>query len=565
MDLHWQIKNEYEPQKIKQFADELNSNPVLAKILRNRGIHDIETARTFFQPEMCHLHDPFLIAGMRDAVDRIQKAITENQKILIYGDYDVDGTTATSLLFRFFKYLNHPVDFHVPDRILDGYGLSGKGIEQAAQNEYNLIITVDCGVTAIQEIELARDLGMDVIICDHHQSGTKLPPAVAILNPKRAECSYPFKELAGVGVAFKLVQAIQQHLELDEALLLNLLNLVAIGSAADIVPLVDENRILVKFGLQYIRRTDNVGLRALVQSAGLDNKEIGTGQVVFMLAPRINAVGRLGDAGRAVRLLTTENDQQAKNIASILESENRIRRDIDEDTFLQAIEVVENNYDPQNERALVLNKDGWHPGVIGIVASRIVEKYFRPTIMIATEDGKGKGSARSIPGFDLYEALKSCKDLMIDFGGHKYAAGLSIKLENIPQLRERFNEIASENLTDDMLIPKLSVDAEIQFSEITWELLKLLNKMAPFGPQNMRPVFMSKDLEVVGTPTIVGKNHLKFKVRQDGIVMDAIGFNLGDKLYRISCGEHGVDMVYVLDENEWQGRKKIQLRVKDLR
>ncbi|MFQ5772579.1 MAG: DHH family phosphoesterase, partial [bacterium] len=392
-----------------------------------------------------------------------------------------------------------------------------------------------------------------------------LPPATAILNPKRDDCSYPFKELAGVGVAFKLVQALQQQMDLEEGVLLNLLNLVAIGSAADIVPLVDENRILVKFGLENLNQTENLGIQALLNSSGLRKKEIGTGQVVFMLAPRINAVGRLGDAGRAVRLLTTESEQQAKNIASILESENRNRRNIDEETFLQAVEVMENDFDPESVRVIVLNKDGWHPGVIGIVASRIVEKYYRPTVMIATENDKGKGSARSIPGFDIYQALQACKDLMIEFGGHKYAAGLSIKSEKISQFRKQINQFGLENMTEDMLIPKLSIDAEVQLHEINRDLLKLLNRMAPFGPQNMRPVFLSRGLQVVGNPAIVGKNHLKFKVRQDGIVMDAIGFNLGDLHYRISSGEQDVEMVYTIDENEWQGRSTIQLRTKDLR
>jgi single-stranded-DNA-specific exonuclease len=565
MELRWQLINDHEIDKIKSFSQELKCPQILAQILLNRGIEDVEAARRFFRPQLHHLHDPYLMTGMSDAVERIITAIEKREKILIYGDYDVDGTTATSMLILFFRDLGHPVNFHIPDRIVEGYGVSEKGIHKAKEHGIGLIITVDCGITAVDEIALAQSFGIDVVVCDHHEPGAKMPAALAVLNPKRPNCDYPFKELAGVGVTFKLVQGLQKSLNLDEDILMEYLDLVAIGSAADIVPLVDENRILVKYGLGGLRQTEKLGIRALLEVSGLTRQEIGTGQVVFVLAPRINAVGRLGDAGRAVRLLTSNNPQQAKNIAAILESENRNRRSIDEETYVEAIEIVESNFNPKTEAALVLHNEGWHPGVIGIVASRIVEKYYRPTIMIATEDGVGKGSARSIPGFDIYRALKNCEDLMIEFGGHKYAAGLSIDKDKIPLFRERFNQVASECLTEELLTPKLRIDGEVRFNEINGTLLKLLNKMAPFGPQNMRPVFYSKDLHVVGNPTIVGKNHLKFKVRQDGIVMDAIGFKLGDLLYRISPGEKNVEMAYVIDENEWHGRNFIQLRVKDLR
>ncbi|MFQ5865697.1 MAG: single-stranded-DNA-specific exonuclease RecJ [bacterium] len=565
MELTWQLLNEHDVDKINRFADELKCPRIFAKILLNRGIEDIEAARKFFKPNMQQLHNPLLMKGMSGAVKRIRTALVSREKILIYGDYDVDGTTGTSMLLLFLKELGHPAEFYIPDRISEGYGLSEKGIQSVKAQGISLMIAVDCGITALKEIELARSIGIDVIVCDHHQPGPQLPPALAILNPKRSDCSYPFKELAGVGVAFKLVHGLQMYLELDEQILLKYLDLVAIGSAADIVPLVDENRILVKFGLENLNQTEKVGIRALLEVSGLRSQPIGTGQVVFIIAPRINAVGRLGDAGRAVRLLTSTSDQQAKNIAAILESENRNRRNIDEETFGQAVEIIQNDFDPKSDMAFVLDSEGWHPGVIGIVASRIVERYYRPTIMIATEDGVGKGSARSIPGFDIYQALKSCEDLMIGFGGHKYAAGLTIETQNIPIFREKFHKVASEFLTDELLTPKLRIDGELRFKEINGTLLKLLKKMAPFGPQNMRPVFYSKDLQVVGTPCIVGNNHLKFKVRQDGVVMDAIGFKLGDLLYRISSGERNVEMAYVIDENEWQGRKTIQLRVKDLR
>jgi len=566
MEFRWEVLNNHDSRTINEYADQLNSSPVLARILLNRGIANIETARRFLKPELSHLHDPFLLAGMQDAVERIAAAITNKEKILIYGDYDVDGTTATSMLLLFFRNLGQDVGFYIPDRLLEGYGLSEKGMVFAKENGLDLIITVDCGITAVDEVKLANEFGIDVIICDHHQPAQDLPPAMAILNPKREDCTYPFKELAGVGVAFKLLQALQRHLALDESTVMRFLGLVSIGSSADIVPLVDENRVIVKHGLQSLSEPKSIGLEALIDSSGLSDREIGTGQVVFVLAPRINAVGRMGDAGRAVRLLTSDNKQQAKNIATILESENRHRKSIDEETFSQAFEIIESDFNPGEESFFVLHKQGWHPGVIGIVASRLVEKFYRPTLMIATDEkGLGRGSARSIAGFNIYEALKECEDLMVNFGGHKYAAGLTIEIENIPLLREKLSQIAAKQLTDDLLKPKLSIDSEIRFHEIDGQLIKLINRMAPFGPQNMRPLFLSKGLHVVGTPSVVGRNHLKLKVRQDGVIMDAIGFDLGEKIYRISPGEQDVEMVYIIDENEYKGRKTIQLRVKDLR
>lgn len=566
MEFRWEVLNNHDSRTINEYADQLNSSPVLARILLNRGIENIETARRFLKPELSHLHDPFLLAGMQDAVERIAAAITNKEKILIYGDYDVDGTTATSMLLLFFRNLGQDVGFYIPDRLLEGYGLSEKGMVFAKENGLDLIITVDCGITAVDEVKLANEFGIDVIICDHHQPAQDLPPAMAILNPKREDCTYPFKELAGVGVAFKLLQALQRHLALDESTVMRFLGLVSIGSSADIVPLVDENRVIVKHGLQSLSEPKSIGLEALIDSSGLSDREIGTGQVVFVLAPRINAVGRMGDAGRAVRLLTSDNKQQAKNIATILESENRRRKSIDEETFSQAFEIIESDFNPGEESFFVLHKNGWHPGVIGIVASRLVEKFYRPTLMIATDEkGLGRGSARSIAGFNIYEALKECEDLMVNFGGHKYAAGLTIEIENIPLLREKLSQIAAKQLTDDLLKPKLSIDSEIRFHEIDGQLIKLINRMAPFGPQNMRPLFLSKGLHVVGTPSVVGRNHLKLKVRQDGVIMDAIGFDLGEKIYRISPGEQDVEMVYIIDENEYKGRKTIQLRVKDLR
>jgi len=566
IEQNWQVAETHDADKVESFARQLNSSPVLARVLLNRGIDEVERARGYFIPKIEHLHDPFLMTDMMAAVERIGQALRDRQGIVIFGDYDVDGTTATSLLLLFFQGLGHPVEYYVPDRLSEGYGVSEKGIRFARERGAELMITVDCGITAVAEIEAARECGLDVIVCDHHQPGPELPRATAVLNPKREDCRYPFKELAGVGVAFKLLQALQRHIKLDESRVYDLLYLAAIGSAADIVPLVDENRVFVRLGLQQLLQSAlNVGLRSMFDLTSLTGKTIGTGQIVFVIAPRINAAGRLGDAGRAIKLLTSDDEQFAKETAAVLEEENRNRREIDDRMLKEALELIHQNGDPGEENIFVLNSESWHPGVVGIVASRIVDKYFRPAILIATENGRGRGSARSIPGFNIYEALKSCEDLLLAFGGHKYAAGLSIETENIPKLRDKLSQLAGELLTDDMKKPVLRIDSELKFRDIEPTLLKLVQKMAPFGPQNPRPTFLTRGVEIVGSPAVVGRNHLKFKVRQDGAVMDAIGFDLGDKKYRISSGEQDVDLVYVVDENEYLGRKTIQLRVKDLR
>lgn len=565
MTLQWIVAEQPDKEKVDVLIEEFKVPKLIASVLINRGIETLDEARHFFRPDWDDLYDPFLISDMTKAVDRVEKALEKGERIFIYGDYDVDGITATSMLTLFFQQLGSPVSFFIPNRMREGYGLSAHGIQQAAQMGATLLISVDCGITGVEEVEQAREMGIDTIISDHHEPGKNIPDAVAILDPKRKDCPYPFKELAGVGVAFKLIQGISQRLNLDESTYRQFVDLVALGSTADIVPLVDENRVLVQKGLEKINQLDRVGIRALVESSGLTHKIIGTGQVVFVLAPRINAVGRLGNAERAVRLLITESIQQSKNIASVLEVENQNRKDIDEETFLDALEMVKTKCDLEKEKAVVLAKDGWHSGVIGIVASRVVEHVYRPTIMIAIENGMGKGSARSIPNFDIYSALKACGEYLLGFGGHRYAAGMTIEPENIDAFRDAFQKVASEGVTDEHLIQKVYIDAEISLPDISEKVVRILNRFAPFGPQNMRPVFLSRHLDVVGTPRIVGKNHLKFKVRQSGKVFDAIGFDLGDLLYRLTPGESNLDMVYVIEENHYMNKTRVQLRVKDLR
>ncbi len=566
MEYKWVIDYDYDEDRVEKISKELAVPSPLARILLNRGIDSFEKARVYFRPSLENLYDPFLMKDMDRAVDRLMQALQRGEKILVYGDYDVDGVSAASLLYLVLSQLVGPkVSYYIPDRFSEGYGLSEKGIREAAEHGVSLIVTVDCGITAVEEVRLAAELGVDTVISDHHQPGEELPPAIAVLDPKRPDCPYPFKELAGVGVAFKLLQGLYTKLNLPQAELDEYLDLVAIGSSADIVPLLDENRILVRYGLDKINYNPRYGIKALLETSGLHGREISVGLVVFVLAPRINAVGRMGDARRAVQLLTSNSLQRARTLAKELERENRVRRNIDEVTFKEAVEIVEKVLDPQNDPAFVLYKENWHPGVIGIVASRIVEKFFRPTIMISVMDGMGKGSARSIPNFNIYEAIKACSHLLTGFGGHKYAAGLSIPEKNIPEFVECFKKAAAELIEPEALIPRLHIDSEIQLNEFTARFVRLLKLMGPFGPLNMRPVFMSSNLNIVGEPTIVGDDHLRLKVEQNGVVLDAIGFNMGHRLDMIKNGNGRVSCAYVIEENVWNGHKHLQLRLKDIK
>ena len=562
--MHWELVPTLDQNDIQQLSDSLNVSPIISSILLNRNIGTFDEAKRFFRPSWDDIHDPFLMLDMHKAADRVCDALQNKERIFIYGDYDVDGITSVSLLVLFFRSLGVEVAHYIPDRLKEGYGLSEQGMQQAAEWGASLLITVDCGITAIDEIAYAQSLNIDVIVSDHHQPGNELPQAVAVIDPKRPDCGYPFKELAGVGVAFKLIQAVSLRTGLEDITWKNLVDLVALGSAADIVPLVDENRLYVSKGLELINEYPSTGIHALIQGAGLEGREIGTGQIVFMLAPRINAVGRMGNAERAVHMLVSNEFEEARQIASILESENNLRKTIDEETFKEAMEMIEES-GSDSEMAVVLAKEGWHSGVIGIVASRIVERIYRPTIMIAIEDGVGKGSARSIPDFDVYSAIKECESYLLAFGGHKYAAGLSIETDKIDEFRKAFQSVAEAALGKEELVPRLHIEAEINLDDVDDKLVRILNQFAPFGPKNMRPVFMSQDLQVVGTPRIVGQNHLKLKVRQKNKIFDAIGFNLGHMIDRLETNGGGLYLAYVIETNTWNGQTKIQLRVKDLK
>jgi single-stranded-DNA-specific exonuclease len=552
-------------------SQELSISPLLTKILVSRGIDTFEKARAFFRPSMEDLHDPFVMSHMDAAVQRITQAIVKNEHIVVFGDYDVDGTDSTAMLWKFLKDVGANVDYFIPDRVKDGYGISTAGIDHVREVGATLLIAVDCGITAIQQVEQARTNGIDVIICDHHEPGNEVPNAVAVLDALQPSCPYPFKYLCGCGVAFKLIQALTTSEPIRSKLgddgpkrLLDYLQYVTLATTADIVPLVDENRIMVKLGLELINSIPVPGIRALIETSGLSLGRISSGQIVFVLAPRINAVGRLGDANRAVEMLASDSYDRAVQIARVMENENFQRRKIDEETFLQAQEIVEKFLEADNDSALVLHQEAWHPGVIGIVASRLVERYYRPTIMMTTVDGVAKGSARSISGFNIHDALKRCEDKLIQFGGHKYAAGLTVELDKVDEFRDAFKLVAAELLTEDLLIPEIKIDAEVQLSDLTPKFIRVLSQFAPFGPENMRPVFAVRGVEVLGQPRIVGKNHLRFKVRSNTHVVDAIGFNLGHLLSRVKNGSK-VDVAFSLDEGEFAGETVPQLKIRDVK
>jgi single-stranded-DNA-specific exonuclease len=556
---------------VATLAKDINVPESIAKVLVYRGIVDYDRAKEYFRPSLTQLHDPFLLDGMEAAVVRVLKAIENKEPMFVFGDYDVDGTNGAAMLFMFLRHCGGKVDYYIPDRLKEGYGISHQGIDRAVELGVKLFIAIDCGITAVDQIEYATQEGLDVVICDHHEAGQTLPNALAVLDPIKPGDTYPFKSLSGCGVGFKLIQALARRMG-DDSLVVPFLDFVTLASTADIVPLTGENRVLVKIGLQSINTSPRPGIKALIESAGLRLGSITTGQIVFALAPRINAVGRLGDATRAVRLLTSEDPEEAQALAQVLEEENRNRRRIDEDTFADAQQLAEECLDLDTDPAIVLHQEHWHPGVVGIVASRMVERYYKPSIMMATVDGVAKGSARSVSGFDIYEALKRCEDKLLQFGGHKYAAGVTVDLARLDEFRDAFNAAVKELMKEEMKTPEIRIDLEIAFQEITPWFIKLLREFAPFGPNNTRPTFLTRNLEVAGSPRIVGRNHLRFRVRQNGVVFDAIGFGMGELLPRIPVGRRDLACVYTIEENEWNspsgsrsGDPIPQLKIKDLR
>ncbi len=566
MDLLWEHPGDLQQdQRVAHVARTLSLPPAIATVLVGNGVGSPDEVEAFFNPGLDQLIDPKRFRDMEKALDCLMDALMSRRRIAVYGDYDVDGVTSVALLYLFLKDVGGDVVTHIPVRSSEGYGLSIDGVENLRAQGVSVLITVDTGITALEEIAHARDLGLEVIICDHHQPSAMLPCATAILNPKLPEEPYPFKDLAAVGVTFKLCQALVERLDIDMATLDAYLDLVAIGSAADIVPLVGENRSLMSRGLAKINEEPMVGVAALLQVAGLMRRDVEVSSIVFGLAPRINAVGRLGSADRAVKLLCTKNRDTAAEIAQVLESENCQRKTIDHDTLDEAMAEVPRVCDLEHDRIIVLARQGWHSGVIGIVASRIIERYHRPTVMITIDDeGMGKGSARSIAGFDIYEALHQSSDLLVQFGGHKYAAGLTIRAEKVPELRERLRHWTSTRLDNDDLKARLRIDAEISLRAINRGFLEHIQRFAPFGPRNQVPHFLSRDLHVLGQPRVVGSGHIFLRVEQEGLEFDAIGYGLGHLLEGLEEEGRGVDMVFSVVENNWRGSCCIQLQVKDV-
>jgi single-stranded-DNA-specific exonuclease len=570
----WILRSVKQPESVARVSRELNHLPeALARALVIRGIDTFDGARRFFRPSLTELHDPFLMRDMAAAADRVVLALRRGERVLVYGDYDVDGTTSTALMTSFLRDQGAEVDYFIPNRFEHGYGLCAAGIEYGVGRGASLIIALDCGITAIDEARLARERGCDLIICDHHTPKSDLPDAVAVLDPKRPDCTYPFKELSGCGVGLKLVQAVLSRLGKDPAEANSYLDLVAISTASDIVPVYGENRILLAEGLNVLRRSPRLGLRKLAEQARLAFETCTATEIVFSIGPRINAAGRLGDAGRAVALLLEQDESKAIQLAIQLEQLNRSRRDLDREILDAAAAIADGELARRMRHSIVLHDADWHLGVVGIVASKLVERYHRPAVMLCTNNGQVKGSARSIGGFNIYQALTACKDLLTEYGGHDFAAGLTLPEENIPAFRERFDEVVGAAMTPELMQPGLEYDADLTLGEIDARFWAVLKQFAPYGPDNDRPVFQCSSLELAGVPRTVGKDgaHLKFAVRQTGTgngAMEVIGFGLGGYLQDLRAGAREgrpLDLLFCVDENHWNGRTSIQLKAKDLR
>jgi len=534
----------------------------IAKILVGRGIKTVEEVQRFFEPSLDHLHSPWLMDGMEVAVERILRAISDRELIWIHGDYDVDGTSSTAMTLHFLRRIGATADYHIPSRLDEGFGFTPQSVDRAHAAGATIIVTVDVGVTASKAVDHARELGIDVIVCDHHQAAEEIPSCLALLNPLKPGCPYPFKDLAACGVAFKLLQALSQRHGHPE-LAYEYLDFVAIASAADIAPLVGENRVLSHFGLELLNSYPRPGFKGLVDCAGLPLGELTNSSVIFGLAPRINAAGRLGDPRRAVEMMMQDDELRAFHIAQELERDNRQRRSIDEHTFEEAAIMAHEQLSSGSGKALILHDEAWHAGVIGIVASRLVERFNVPAIMLTTIDGIAKGSARSVRQFDIHDALKQCEDLLIEFGGHIHAAGLSLKVENIPELQRRLDEIAAAALATMEMEHEIIIDTELQLTELSPLFFKHLAKFAPYGHQNPRPMFMTDNVTSANGVKIVGNNHLKFRAMQRHFQLDAIGFGLGGKISDVSHGRTFA-MVYTLEENLFNGGSTPQIRIKDI-
>lgn len=561
MNRRWTI-NTADEAIVATLQDALKIHPDLCKILVQRGITNFSEAKHFFRPSLNDLHVPWLMKDMDKAVDRILSAISSNEKVLIYGDYDVDGTTAVATMYRFLKNKLQSLDFYIPHRYREGYGISKTGVDFAKENGFTLVIALDCGIKSVDLIEYANSLNIDFIICDHHLPDIVVPNAVAILNPKQVDCNYPYKELCGCGVGFKLICALCERLQLPQHTAWQYLDLVATAIAADIVPINGENRILAFHGLEVANSKPNPGIKALAHLSGAKTP-MHIQNLVFMIAPRVNAAGRMDDARKAVQLFIAETAQEALFYAEQLHADNTERKEADSSITEEALELLTQTDSWQLLKSTVVYQPHWHKGVVGIVASRLIEHHYRPTVVLTESGENAAGSARSVPGFNLYEAIHACREYLIAYGGHFAAAGLTLSKENIDPFRKKFESIVAATISDDLLIPEILVDTEIQFSEIKPGFYNILKQMEPFGPENMSPTFLAKRVTNHNS-RIVKEKHLRFEVTQNGVLLTGIGFGLADKFPVIESGQP-FDLVFKIDENEWNGQKGLQLRVEDLR
>ncbi len=562
MQKRWNILSSDKGQVVS-LQKALNIHPVICQVLVQRGIDNFDAAKDFFRPQLADLHDPWLMKDMEKAVTRIMTAIGKKEKILVFGDYDVDGTTAVACMYQFLRKVHTALDFYIPHRYREGYGVSKAGIDHAKENGFSLIISLDCGIKSADLVAYAKTLGIDFIICDHHLPDEVLPEAVAILNPKQKDCGYPYKELCGCGVGFKLMQALAPQLELGDEDIFEFLDLVATAIAADIVPMTGENRILAFHGLKKANENPNRGIRALKQLSGLTTT-MHISNLVFMIAPRVNAAGRMDDARKAVLMFVAKTDEEAFAFAELLHSDNTDRKEADSSITREALELISENETWVKRKSTVVFKEHWHKGVVGIVASRLIEHYYRPTVVLTRSGEYAAGSARSVPGFNLYEAVHACREHLLGYGGHFAAAGMTLELEKVDAFREKFEEVVASAISPELLVPEIVIDAEISLKDIRWSFYNILMQMEPFGPENLRPVFIARGVTDTGYSKIVKEAHIRFSLRQHNVSLTGIGFGMADKFPLLQI-KKPLDIVFKIDENEWNGEKSLQLRMIDFK
>lgn len=565
----WNLKRQGEQNEVKHLSAALNVNMVIARLLVQRGIKTFNEAKAFFRPRLSDLHDPFLMKDMHKAVSRLEKAIAKKEKVIVYGDYDVDGTTSVALMYSFLKSRIEQLEYYIPDRYSEGYGISPKSIDYAVENGVTLIVALDCGIKAVDKITDAKNRGVDFIICDHHNPDDEVPPAVAVLDPKQVDCNYPYKELSGCGVGFKLAQGFCQKNNIEQDELYDLLDLLVVSIASDIVPITGENRVLAYYGLKKLNSNPGVGLQTIINLAGIGDTEITVSDIVFKIGPRLNASGRIEHGKKSVQILVTEDEEKSDLIGEEIDSFNEIRKTLDRDITQEALDMIEASEELKSMNSTVLYNRDWHKGVVGIVASRVTEQYYRPSIILTESNGLATGSARSVRDFDLYEAIGQCSELLESYGGHMYAAGLTLKIENIPAFRQRFEEIVTNQITDMQQTQTIEIDAKISLSEITPRFYRILKQFAPFGPHNMTPVFVTEDVFDAGTSRLVGKNqeHLKLDLVEPDInsgKFAGIAFNQSDAFELITSGLP-FDVCYSIAENEYRGKVNLQLYIKDIK